>query len=393
METETTMIIGYDGKRAVANMTGIGNYSRLVIGSVAEAYPEDKLLIYTPKLKKNPRLKLIESLHNVEFRVPPPSGFGGSLWRTFGITNHLRPDKVDIYHGLSNELPLNIRQGGVATVVTIHDVIWRVLPHTFSWADRHIDDYKYGASCRNATRIIAISENTKNDIVKYFGINPDKIDIIYQGCDDSFKKRIPEDGLEETRRRLNLPERYVLQVGTIEERKNLALTVKAMAALPEDIKLVAVGKDRRGYKGIVEKTAEEAGVAGRIIFRDDITFADLPAVNRMACVIAYPSRYEGFGIPVLEGLESEVPVVAAKGSCLEEAGGPGSIYVDPDSPQEMAEALRSVVEGRVDIQEIIGKGKEYARKFDNSTMAQRIMEVYKKTIREFEGENESLKKG
>lgn len=374
------MRVGFDGKRAVMNMTGIGNYSRLVIESLAEEYPGSDFYIYTPKLKNNPRLKTIESLSNVRFCLPPPSGFGGGLWRTFGITNNLRADKVDIFHGLSNELPLNIQEAHIPSVVTVHDVIWRVLPHTFSAFDRRIDDFKYGRSCRNATRIIAISENTKNDIIKFYGIEPDKIDVVYQGCDDSFKKALPKDKLEEVRNRLNLPKKYILQVGTIEERKNLELAVKALPYLPDDIVILAVGKDRRGYMEKVERTARELAVPHRLIFRDNITFADLPAVNQMAEAIVYTSRYEGFGIPVIEGLESCRPVIAAKGSCLEEAGGPNSIYVDPDSHTELAEALNAILSGQADISEMTAKGKEYARRFDNSTMAERIMAVYEKCL-------------
>lgn len=374
------MIIGFDGKRAVNNMTGIGNYSRLVIGSLAEEYPSTEFFVYTPKLKENPRLKTIRELHNVQFRIPPASGFGGSLWRTFGITNNLGPDKVNLYHGLSNELPLNIKEAGIPTVVTIHDLIWRVLPHTFSAVDRMIDDFKYSRSCRNATRIIAISENTKRDIVKFYDINPDKIDVVYQGCDDSFKRRLTPLQLEETRRRLRLPDKYILQVGTVEERKNLESSVRALSTLPPEIKLLAIGKDRRGYMDKVKSIARDLGVSDRVVFRSDISFTDLPAVYQMARVVVYPSRYEGFGIPCLEALESERPLVAATGSCLEEAGGPDSIYIDPENPRQLGEAVLSIISGSKDCAEMICRGKNHAAKFDNAAMATRIMEVYEKTI-------------
>lgn len=364
-------------------MTGLGNYSRLVIESLAKEYPESDFLVYTPVMKENPRLDELKRLHNVEFRLPGPHGFHGSLWRSFGITNNLGADKVDLFHGLSNELPLNIKEAHIPTVVTIHDVIWRVLPHTFSLFDRKIDDFKYGRSCRNATRIIAVSENTKKDIVKFYGIDPEKIDVVYQGCDNSFKTFRGPDELESIKQRLGLPERYILQVGTIEERKNLELTVRALSSVNPEVKLLAVGKDRKGYKGKVLKTAQECGVMNRIVFRDNISFADLPAVNRLAEIVLYPSRYEGFGIPVIEGLESERPVIAAKGSCLEEAGGDGSIYVDPDNPRELAQAINSILDGGVDVETMVRQGKKHAKQFDNSCMASRIMDVYHKAEEDF----------
>ena len=168
------MYIGFDGKRAVSNMTGLGNYSRLVIERLALENPQDKLLVYTPAMRDNPRLETIRSAHNVEFRLPPPQGFKGSLWRTFGISNNLKADKVDIFHGLSNELPLNIRKSGVPSVVTMHDVIYRTMPECYKPIDRKLYDFKYGASCRNADRIIAVSERTKQDVVKFYGVDPDR---------------------------------------------------------------------------------------------------------------------------------------------------------------------------------------------------------------------------
>lgn len=375
------MIIGFDAKRAVANMTGLGNYSRLVIESLAVEYPDSEMLLYTPRLRENPRLDGIRLLHNVQFRLPPPSGFKGALWRSFGITNNLRADKVEIFHGLSNELPLNIAAAGIPSVVTIHDVIYRRMPQCYTLADRLLYDFKYGRSCRNATRIIAVSERTKEDIVDIYGISPEKIDVVYQGCDDSFKTLLPAARLEETRRRLALPERYVLQVGTIELRKNLELTVKALPALPAEVKLLAVGRDRKGYLSRVMRIARSLGVADRVVARHDIAFADLPAVCQMADAIAYPSRYEGFGIPVLEGLESMRPVVAATGSCLEEAGGDAALYVDPDSPREMAEALNAILSGSLPLEQMAEKGKRHARRFEGALMAEKVMAVYEKAMK------------
>lgn len=374
------MTIGYDGKRAVSNMTGLGNYSRLVIEKIALAEPLDSLLIYTPKLSDNPRLNPIRSLHNVQFRLPAPQGFHGALWRTFGITNNLRPDHVDIFHGLSNELPLNIRKGGVPSVVTMHDVIYRTMPECYKPIDRKIYDFKYGAACRNADRIIAVSECTKRDVERFYGIDPDKIDVIYQGCDESFRrKRTPEE-IAELRKRLNLPERFILQVGTIEKRKNLELTVRALSSLNPKIELVVVGRDHHGYKKHVDAIAKELGIANRIHYYSGLAFSDLPTLNQAADVIAYPSRYEGFGIPVLEGLESMRPVVAATGSCLEEAGGPESLYVDPDSPADLVAAFNAVIFGGREIEQMTKAGKDYARRFDTNAMASKILDSYQKTI-------------
>lgn len=376
------MNIGFDGKRAVSNMTGLGNYSRLVIERIALAEPLDRLLVYTPKLKENPRLESISSLHNVEFRLPAPQGFQGSLWRTFGVTNNLRADNVDIFHGLSNELPLNIRKSGVPSVVTMHDVIYRTMPECYKAIDRKIYDFKYGRACHNADRIIAVSECTKRDVERFYGIDPDKIDVIYQGCDESFRRMRSPEELAEVRRRYNLPKKYILQVGTIEKRKNLELTVRALSALNPQIELVVVGRDHHGYKKYIDSLAQELGVASRIHYYSGLPFKDLPAINQSAEAIAYPSRYEGFGIPVLEGLESMRPVVAATGSCLEEAGGPDTLYVDPDSVSDLVSAFNAVIFGGREIEEMTRAGKAYAARFNTDNMASRILDTYARAIAE-----------
>lgn len=372
------MIIGYDGKRAVSNMTGLGNYSRLVLESVGKTFPEDSLMVYAPKLKRNPRLDPLDTLSNIKWRIP--SGSSGPLWRSLGITKLLKKDSVDIFHGLSNELPLNIKDSGVKSVVTIHDVIYRRMPQCYSWFDRHIYDFKYGISCRNADRIIAVSERTKEDVVYYYGIEPERIDVIYQGCDSQFARPVSEEFMSEVSDELSLPDRFIVQVGTIESRKNLELTVKALSALPDDVKLVAVGRGREGYKGKVEKLSEELGVKNRIIFKEGLPFSYLPVLYHKALAACYPSRYEGFGIPVIEALSCGCPTIGATGSCLEEAGGPGAIYVNPDDARKLAEVLNAIVDGSFDTARHIAEGREYVKRFDNSSMADRIMAVYEKTL-------------
>lgn len=379
------MKIGFDAKRAVSNMTGLGNYSRLVIERIAEENPLDSIALYVPELKNNPRLDKINSLHNISYRFPPQFGFHGSLWRTFGIPNNLIADGIDIYHGLSNELPLNIKYSHIPSVVTIHDVIYRRLPYCYKPIDRKIYDYKYGMACRNADRIIAISECTKRDIMEFYNIPEDKIDVIYQGCDGIFKQKWPEEKLSALRSKYNLPTKFLLQVGTIEKRKNLELSIRALSALSHPMPLVIVGRDHHGYLSEIKKIALDMGVFNRLIFLDRVPFEDLAGLYQSAEVILYPSRYEGFGLPVIEGLESERPVVAAKGSCLEEAGGEKSLYVDPESPREMASAINSVLDGTVDIREMVEAGKRHAAKFDTANMASQIKSVYLKAIRSHEG--------
>lgn len=375
------MKIGFDAKRAVCNNTGLGNYSRLVIEQIAAgANAADRLILYSPTLRDNPRLKNIRQSSVVSFVTPRSNILPGALWRSATIVSDLRRDGIDIFHGLSNELPLNIRQSGIPSVVTIHDVIYRRLPWCYKPIDRLLYNYKYGHSCRVADRIIAISECTKRDVMHFYGVPEEKITVVYQGCDPQFDRQWSDDEKAELHTRLSLPAKYIIQVGTVERRKNLALTIRALSALPDDIHLVVVGRDNN-YEAQCRRIAEEERVAGRIMWLKGVAFADLPGLYQSALVIAYPSRYEGFGLPVIEGIRSHRPVIAATGSCLEEAGGDGAIYVDPDDVEDMAEALKTVTAPGYDHSALLEAGLRHTNRFDTSRMAENIRNVYTRTIR------------
>lgn len=379
------MNIAFDAKRAVRNLTGLGNYSRLVIECLAAAYPEDKLTLFSPDMRANPRLDAIRRLPQVSFRLPAKGEhpLGKAPWRSWTISHILKQEKFDIYHGLSNELPLKIQSSGVPSVVTIHDVIYRRLPDCYSPIDRRIYDFKYGRACRNATRIIAISQRTSLDIQELYGIDPSKIDIIYQGCHPSFSAHWSDERIANLRKRYNLPTRFILQVGTVERRKNLMLTMKALPLLPPDIILIAVGRDRLGYRAEIEREARRIGVDHRLRFLEGVPFDDLPGLNHAASVAAYPSRYEGFGLPVIEAIESGTPVVAATGSCLEEAGGAGALYVNPDDASAMAQALDAIISSPALRQRMAADGRSHTARFNDADMTSAIRTSYLQAIETF----------
>lgn len=377
------MIIGFDGKRAINNLTGLGNYSRLVIESIACANWDSTIRIYAPRMRHNSRLEHILSMPNVEICAPEYGGLKGAWWRSWGITKSLKQTGVQIFHGLSNELPLNINHAGVPSVVTIHDVIYRKMPDCYKLADRLLYDYKYGHSVRAATRVIAISECTKRDIIELYNIPPHKIDVVYQGCDNAFKSPLPPTKLEQVRLDMKLPDRYILQVGTVEKRKNLELTIRAFSALPQDISLVVVGRDNNGYLHKMKTLADSLGVSRRVLFLDNVTFANLPAIYSMAEIVTYPSFYEGFGIPILEALESCVPVIAATGSCLEEAGGNAAIYVPPTDVRAMTQAMKHILDTPEEKLSRTAAGKQHASRFNHETMTDAILLTYTRAIADY----------
>lgn len=372
------MKIAFDAKRAAQNRTGLGNYSRFVIEGLSGYYPENNYLLYTPSKRKARLFGNLSQQQNCRICYPDQSIWKRlpSLWRIGGIRKQLQKDHPAIFHGLSNELPLNIgKLKGMKSIVTIHDLIFFRYPEFYSYIDRHIYAYKFRHACETADRIIAVSECTKRDIIHYFHIPEHKIKVIYQGCDESFLHPATDRLKEEARSSYNLPKNYLLYVGSIESRKNLLLIVKALAQASCDLPLVAIGK-HTPYTDTVIQYARENGLSDRLILLHNVSFHYLPAIYQMASLFIYPSFFEGFGIPILEALNSKVPVIGATGSCLEEAGGKHSVYVNPENEQELADAIDRIISNPALQKEMIEEGIKHAARFRQEVLTRQMMELY-----------------
>lgn len=378
------MRIGFDAKRAAQNRTGLGNYSRFVLRILSQQNPDNQYHLYIPDSRRTPYLSEIPGLNNFHLHSPKSRLWQrlSSLWRVWGITADVTGDRMDIYHGLSNELPLNFAKSGVKSIVTIHDVIFKHYPQYYSCIDRTIYDYKFRRACHKADHIIAVSNFTKQEIMDFYGIADEKISVVYQGCDPSFAKKADNEKLNEVKQKYSLPDKYLLYVGSIEERKNLLIVVKAMHLLDENIKLVAVGKKTPYMEKIRQyvKYSGKEGMERDIIFLHNVSFADLPAIYQLATTFVYPSRIEGFGIPMLEAITAGIPAIGCTGSCLEEAGGPGSIYVSPDDEEAMAQAISNTFHDEKLREQMTATGEIYARRFSDHLLCQDVMNIYNKVL-------------
>lgn len=383
------MNIGFDAKRAAQNRTGLGNYSRFVIRILSEKFAGNQYHLYTPKPHRMPYLQEIPTLKHLFLHFPPQGIWSRlrSLWRVWGITKDIQKDGIQIFHGLSNELPLNIgtpeqrkmKAGGKGCkyIVTVHDLIFIHTPQYYHWIDRQIYNFKFRRACRCADRVIAVSEYTKQEIMHYYHTPESKIDVVYQGCDPVFSQEIEEGKLQEVKARYQLPDKFVLYVGSIEERKNLMLVAKAMAELNRRaaIHVVAVGR-RTDYVDQIQDFLKAQGIDHLFHFYHQVPYADLPSFYKWASTFAYPSRIEGFGIPLLEAISSGVPAIGCTGSCLEEAGGPNSIYVNPDDAKGMADAILRTCTDETLRQHMISEGKKYALNFSDEKLSNDLMKVY-----------------
>ena len=377
------MIIGFDAKRIVRNGTGLGSYGRTLVNDLLRRHdPDMQYLLYAPDEGRDDlRNQIIEG---ATFRYPAAPFFsrllplnrgnqrGSPLWRSYGIVNDLLRDGVQLYHGLSGELPIGIRKKGIRTVVTIHDLIFLRHPEYYHWIDTRLYAWKFRKTLQEADRIIAISERTKQDIMELGNVPEERIRLIYQSCAPRFSSTFSEAEKQQVRSYYDLPERFVLNVGTIERRKNLLLAAKALELLPSDIHLVAVGRQT--------KYAQELPQNNRIHLLSGVPDTDLAIIYSLAEAFVYPSRYEGFGIPIIEAIAAGLPVVACTGSCLEEAGGPDCLYVDPDDVEGMAAAILSVLDGADGRTERIRLSQQYIERFRGTDVASQVLDVYRELL-------------
>lgn len=360
------MLIGYDAKRAFCNNTGLGNYSRMLIRGIGRA------VLYTPRVK-GPHEHYFDGLG---VRIVAPRGLWRlvpGLWRTLS-GYRLGRDGVELYHGLSHELPLGIPVH-VKRVVTMHDLIVRRYPAYFKPADRLIHRLKQRHACRVADLVVAISEQTKRDLMDLMQVPEEKIRVVYQSCEPQFWQPVSEAQVASVRRKYGLPERYVVCVGTLEERKNQLTVVEAVRQLPEEVVLVLVGRPRGTYG---QRVLSCTGDRVRVLTHAD--FTDFPALYAGAAASVYLSRFEGFGIPVLESMCCDCPVVTSDISSMPEAGGEAALYAVPDDAATVAAHLRRLLADEPFRQQCIEKGRTQRMRFAPEKVTQAMLAVYRELL-------------
>ncbi|MDD5150979.1 MAG: glycosyltransferase family 1 protein [Flavobacterium sp.] len=367
------MNIGFEAKRVFHNKTGLGNYSRDLIRLLSQYFPENNYYLYNPKASKQ-NLFLVNNI-NVFEKKPRTSFYSKfyNLWRQKGIVNDLEKDKITIFHGLSGEIPRGLSAKKIKSVVTIHDLIFVRHPHLYSFFDRKIHFYKFKKAAQEANLIIAISEQTKKDIIKFLKIEVSKIKVIYQGCHSAFKEVFTKKEIEEVVSKYNLPIEFILNVGTIETRKNILLAVKSIKNI--ETNLVIVGKETP-YVNEIKKYIQAHNLEHKVLFLEGLSIRELAILYRLAKIFVYPSLYEGFGIPIIEALYSKTPVITTRDGVFPEAGGPNSIYIDPTSVSEMQKAIEDLLIDDVLCKEIAEKGFEFVQKFNDENIALAINQLY-----------------
>lgn len=375
------MHIGFDAKKIVANLTGIGNYSRGIVNALATAYPENEYTLFAPCKGNEQCTSRLSKTNSITFCHPPyQSSLQQEWWRCKGIVRDIKRQRVDLFHGLSNELPWGIGKAGCKSIVTIHDLIFLRYPDTYNCLSRQILKAKTQYACRHADKIIAISQRTKQDIVDFYHIPEEKIEVVYQGCDHIFCHKVSADIQQRVRKQYGIPSRYLLSVGTFEPRKNHCSLLQSLALSNDDIHLVLISK-HTSYQEVIEKQIVSLKLQKRVHLLNDVPNCDLPAIYQGCNIFLYLSYFEGFGIPVLEAITSGVPVIAASGSSLEEAGGTAARYCDPFDYQQIANSMDELLKSPQQAEPMLEAGKKHIESFSDERIAEHLVSVYRKLLR------------
>jgi len=365
------MNIGFDAKRAFHNYAGLGNYSRLLIKSLSDFYKENQYLLYTPKYDPNP-LHDFAAQKNCTNVIPKgvASVLPSSFWRSFLMANHINKQNIDVFHGLSGELPVSPLK--MPKVVTIHDLIFMRYPDYYATFDRKMYEKKFRHACKIADKIIAISKQTADDCIRFLSADPKKIEITYQSCDPIFLSTVKD---EEISKKYDLPEKFILNIGTIEERKNLLNLVKSLKLIDKEVDLVAIG-GRTSYTSLVEEYINRNNLSHRVKLMHNVAFRDFPAIYAAASAFVYPSVFEGFGIPVLEALAVGIPVATSNISSMPEVGGSAALYFDPYNVEDIADKINILLNHNKVVAELNENRRTQLEKFSIENITKHVMAIY-----------------
>ena len=363
------MKIGFDAKRYFNNTTGLGVFSRTLVDSLAKFFPLNEYHLYSPK---------IDTLsEGSPYNVHSYTGFFpklfGSIWRTKGILKDLQRDKIEIYHGLSHELPKGISKTKIKSVLSFHDLIFIRYPHLYPRIDRYFYTKKYRRSCNEADVVVAISEQTKRDLMQFFKIDAAKIKVVYQACDPSFMTALGEFTSKET---VQTSASYFLSVGSVIERKNLMNVLIALNTLKQQgvvLNLKVVGNRKSSYAKACVAFALKHKL--NVDFLDNVDVLALAKLYANATALVYVSHFEGFGIPILEAMHANIPSIVSTGTCFEEAGGESSVYVNPSEINALALALVSL-QDQVKRSHLIEQIPSQLTKFDAKNLCNQWNEIY-----------------
>ena len=367
------MKIGIDARTIIGKRAGKGQYTYNLIKALTKIDKKNRYLLY---FSKQPSVFDFQFPDNFKIKVISwPSLF----WHLITLVK-LKKDKIDLFLAPTSYIIPAL--GFKKSVVVVHDLF------SFFGLTSHqkkatlIERFTAERAFRQAEKIIAISENTKNDLINLFRINPNKISVVYLGVDQQFVSNLDKDKIDQILKKHKLPKEFFLFVSTLEPRKNVVRLIKAYHRLVINswqltTKLVIVGQKGWNYQEIFD-TVDKLNLKDRVIFADYIKNRDLPYLYNQALAFVFPSLYEGFGLPVLEAMACGCPVITSNISSLPEIGSDAVLYVDPYNIDEIAGAMKEILVNKEMRKKLKEKGLRQAKNFSWEKTAKETLKILEK---------------
>lgn len=358
------MKIGIDCQSMSGPISGLGQYTR-------------KLIEWLPQIDGQNDYHFFHCWKN----------FGGKtydrlLWENFALPAKAFRQKLDLLHSPAFGIPL-IRNVARRVVVTIHDLIGVVFPNHLSLPSRFYWSKWLLWVNRNADLIIADSESTKSDIIRYMKLNPQKIRVIPLAADERFNLQRDKKEIARVCSKYLIRQPFILFLGNVEPRKNLPRLIRAFAQLRKERKIdhqLVIGGSRSWHYPELAESCQKSGIVSDLKFLDYVDENDIFSLYQASDLFVFPSLYEGFGLPILEAMASGVPVITSNLSSMPEVGGDAVYYVNPYSEEEIAKAIYFVLNDRNTLGELRRRGLERVRQFSWQRTAQETQQVFEELL-------------
>jgi glycosyltransferase involved in cell wall biosynthesis len=365
------MRVGINGRFLVAKRTGVQRAAYNLIKTLIEVDRENEYVIFTGKEQIGAPEWNFPNVTVVGDNLRPTESFRNHLWEQVRLPRLARKYKIDVLHSPANVAPL-FYSG--KSIIHIHDLCFVVNPQWYSFAFRTVYNLIIPQLAKRATKVITNSNNSKNDLLQYFDLPAEKVSLVYWAVDDTFS--LPT-AIDETRKK-NIDGDYILYVGSLEPRKNIKGLIEAYEKLRHEYpaiktKLILIGGESPLFASVQLKARE---FRDDVIFKGFVTDAELSEYYRRAKLVAYPSLYEGFGLPPLEAMASGAPVVTSCTSSIPEVVGRAAILINPLDRDQLARALHRVLTDSRLRESMIKAGSERVTRFNWYRVARGVLAVY-----------------
>ena len=353
---------GYD-KKGLPNRVGSSEVCFELIQELSKIDKKNDYVIYLPI---EPTPDMPKETEKWSYKIIPDR----KLWTIFGLSPALRSNNnFDVFFSPTHYGPVFV---SCPQVICLLDVSYRHFPQMFKKKDLLQLSLWGGYSIKNAAKIITISNSSKSDIIKEYAVPSDKVDVVYLGIKDGLKPKMGKEILN----KYNVQKPYILFVGTLQPRKNIARLIEAFSFIPDnsELELVIIGRKGWNFEEILA-APQKFGVEERVSFLENVTDEELPEFYENAQVFALPSLYEGFGLPILEAMKYGCPVVASNTSSLPEAGGDAALYFNPLDTHDIAEKIEKVLKDKSLAAKMKKEGFEQIKKFSWEKAAGEVLKV------------------